>query len=1103
LKINNLFVLVFALVVSSCADNKKSETLFERLSASYTGIDFENTITTNDSINILNYEYLYNGGGVGVGDFNNDNLPDVFFSANLTSGKLYLNKGALKFEDITSTSGIDTSGKWTTGVSVIDVNQDGYDDIYLSVGGMGNKSEFPNLLYINNGDLTFTEAAAEYGLADQGESIQAVFFDYDLDGDLDMYLLTGGGFENSAISVRAMQTNGTARNTDRLYRNDYNDKLGHPVFTNVSAEAGITFEGFGLGVSVLDANNDNWPDLYISNDYLSRDYVYVNQQDGTFKEKGEAYFGHMSHFSMGNDVADLDNNGFTEVITVDMLPEDLKRRKLMSGANSYDLFQIALRYGYGHQYMRNMLQRNNGNGTFSEIGQFSGIDKTDWSWAPLIADFDNDGLNDLFISNGFGKDITDMDFVKFRENQGSSFGGGATLQKAVKDCLVNRPAIKVANYSFKNQGNLKFKKSTKEWGFEDASVSSGAVYADFDNDGDLDLMVSNINAPAFVYKNTLRDSLSAQTNYLKINFKGTPKNPHAIGAAVKIYTPGGQKLRINQPVRGFQSSVSTTLHFGLNDATIIDSMIINWPDGKQSVKRAIAANQQITVSYNDESYQPVSAESKPLYFRKDSTIQFTHKDRFYNDYATQPLLMHNFSNQGPSLAAGDLNGDGLEDLFVGGSYGEASSILYQNEQGDFETVTLPETALYEDTAALIFDANNDGRQDLYITSGGSERYVDHKAYQDRFYLNTVNGLELQVLPELLSSTATVAAGDFDKDGDLDLFVGGRVVPGKFPSAPQSFLLKNTNGKFEDVTATYGAILQHIGMVTSAVFTDFNADGKQDLVLVGEFMPITFLENSGEKFVDKTTDFGLQNTTGLWNSLLATDIDKDGDLDFIAGNMGQNTVLHSKDNKPLKVDYADFDNNGYLDPIFSKYEEGAYFPLASLDQLSQQLPMLKKKLLYYNSFAKASTQDLLDLLKTPAKSLEAAELRSVLIENTGNTKFNLKPLPQEVQLAPVNAMLTTDLNNDGFVDLLLVGNNYGTEVNGGRYDASFGITLLNDQRGGFEVLPNKESGFLVKGDSKSIVKVSKGSSDMVVVGRNGESLATFIFLDTNTHNLNTK
>jgi len=506
LKINNLFVLVFALVVSSCADNKKSETLFERLSASYTGIDFENTITTNDSINILNYEYLYNGGGVGVGDFNKDNLPDVFFSGNLTSGKLYLNKGALKFEDITSASGINTSGKWTTGVSVIDVNQDGYDDVYLSVGGMGNKSEFPNLLYINNGDLTFTEAAAEYGLADQGESIQAVFFDYDLDGDLDMYLLTGGGFENSAISVRAMQTNGTARNTDRLYRNDYNEKLGHPVFTNVSAEAGITFEGFGLGVSVLDANNDNWPDLYISNDYLSRDLLYVNQQNGRFNEEGLNYFGHMSHFSMGNDVADIDNDGFTDVITVDMLPEDLKRRKLMSGANSYDIFQIALRYGYGHQYMRNMLQHNNGDGTYSEIGQFAGIDKTDWSWAPLLADFDNDGFNDLYITNGFGKDITDMDFVKFRESRSSSFGSGGQLQKAVKDCLVTRPAIKVANYAFKNVDGQSFTKNTEAWGFDEASISSGAVYADFDNDGDLDLIASNINAPAFVYKNILNDS---------------------------------------------------------------------------------------------------------------------------------------------------------------------------------------------------------------------------------------------------------------------------------------------------------------------------------------------------------------------------------------------------------------------------------------------------------------------------------------------------------------------------------------------------------------------------------------------------------------------
>lgn len=1102
MKINNLFVLVFAFLVSSCADNKKSETLFERLSASYTGIDFENTITTNDSINILNYEYLYNGGGVGVGDFNNDNLPDVFFSGNLTSGKLYLNKGALKFEDITSASGINTSGKWTTGVSVIDVNQDGYDDVYLSVGGMGNKSEFPNLLYINNGDLTFTEAAAEYGLADQGESIQAVFFDYDLDGDLDMYLLTGGGFENSAISVRPMQTNGNARNTDRLYRNDYNDKLGHPVFTNVSAEAGITFEGFGLGVSVLDANNDNWPDLYISNDYLSRDLLYVNQQNGTFNEEGLTYFGHMSHFSMGNDVADIDNDGFTDVITVDMLPEDLKRRKLMSGANSYDIFQIALRYGYGHQYMRNMLQHNNGDGTYSEIGQFAGIDKTDWSWAPLLADFDNDGFNDLYITNGFGKDITDMDFVKFRESKSSSFGSGGQLQKAVKDCLTTRPAIKVANYAFKNVDGQSFIKNTETWGFEEASISSGTVYADFDNDGDLDLMASNINAPAFVYKNTLNDSLGLQTNYLKVDLQGSKNNLKGIGATVRVYSGSTEKIRVNNPVRGFQSTVSTTLHFGLKDHRTIDSLIVQWPDGKKSIERNIKVNQQLTLSYDDANYIPQDTTDHATFLTRVEAIDFEHKDRFNNDYATQPLLMHKYSEQGPSLAVGDLNGDGLEDVFIGGSYGENSTILYQQNDQSFKKQELPETELFEDGEAVIFDANNDNKLDLYVTSGGSERYAGHKAYQDRLYFNTASGFVAQPLPEMLTSTYTVAAADYDNDGFVDLFVGGRVVPGKFPTAPESYILKNNGGNLVDVTAEVCPFLQNAGMVTDATFSDYNNDGKVDLILAGEFMPITVLENTGSTFENRTETLGLSETTGLWNSIAVADFDNDGDTDFVAGNIGLNTVLNSGQKKALKVDYADFDNNGYVDPIFSKYEEGAYFPIATLDQLTQQLPQLKKNFLYYHKFAQATTSELLKLLKTPFKTLEAKELRSIFIEQK-DTGFEVLPLPNAVQLAPVNSILVEDLNQDGFPDLLLVGNDYSAEVNGGRYDASFGTALINTKDGNFAEVSREKSGFKVAGDSKSIVKVSTKESNLILVGRNGETLATFKIENTNTHNLNTK
>ena len=1090
---NIIIVLLITTVIIGCADNNNPDSLFERLSAKSTGIDFQNTISTNDSINILNYEYLYNGGGVGIGDFNKDGLPDVIFTGNIEQSRIYINKGGLKFDDITEHSGINTKGKWCTGVSVMDVNQDGFDDIYICVGGMGNKSVFPNLLYINNGDLTFTESAFEYGLADQGESIQSVFFDYDLDGDLDMYLLTGGGFEHSAIYVRPMIENGTSRNTDRLYRNDYSEKLGHPVFTDVSKDAGITFEGFGLGVSVFDVNNDKWPDLYISNDYLSRDLLYVNQHDGTFTEEALKYFGHMSHFSMGNDVADIDNDGLLDVVTLDMLPEDVKRRKLMSGENSYDVFQKALKFGYGDQYMRNMLQHNNGR-TFSEIGQLSGIDKTDWSWAPLMADFDNDGYNDLYITNGFGKDITDMDFVKFREKS-STFKNIADLRKTLIDSLAKRPPIKVANYAFRNRGNLTFDKVTDDWGFSEKSISNGSAYADLDLDGDLDLIVNNINQPAFVYKNRLIDRKTENSNYLGVQLEGSDQNKKGIGATVSVYYNGKKKVVYNQPVRGFQSTVDSKLHFGLKNESKIDSIKVEWPDGKISVQKNIAANQFITVNYANAVSRTLTKNAlvDTTFFTVDSSFQFTHHDRLHNDYATQLLLMHSFSNQGPGMAVGDINGDGLEDVFVGGSYGFNSTVLYQDKKGQFIKTEIPDTELYEDEGALIFDANGDGHLDLYVASGGSERYAGHKAYQDRIYYNVNGKLEAGELPTMLTSTSTIAGGDFDNDGDIDLFVGGRVIPGKYPVAPRSYILENDSGKFKDVTDSVCPFLTNAGMITSAVWTDFDNDSILDLVVVGEFMPITFLKGTGTQLKNVTEDSNLSNSTGLWNSIQSGDFDNDGDIDFIAGNLGLNSILESTEGHPLKVDYADFDNNGFIDPIFSKYEEGNYYPLASLDQLSQQLPEIKKKFLYYNNYAKSTTKDLLELLDRPSletKTLQAQEMRTSYIENLGNNKFSISPLPLEVQIAPVNGILSNDLNKDGLLDVILIGNNYSTEVNEGRYDASIGNVLINNGGGKFELLDSKISGFAVTGDSKSIVKVNATNKSLILIGRNNDSVASF-------------
>lgn len=1091
---STFFILLITLLHFSCSDKNKKEHLFVKVSSEVSGIDFNNKIFTSDSVNVFEYEYLYNGGGVGIGDFNNNGLQDIIFTGNQVGSKIYLNHGDLNFEDITETSGINTNGQWCTGVSIVDINQDGYDDVYISVGGVKGKSNSTNLLYINNGDLTFTESAAAYGLADERKSIQAVFFDYDLDGDLDLYLLNNGDFGVSANTIRSISDEGQSPNTDRLYRNDFDSEKNHPVFTNVSEEAGITIEGFGLGVSIIDANQDDWPDVYVSNDYIGRDFLYINQKDGTFKEKSRDYFGHTSRFAMGNDVADINNDGFLDILTVDMLPEDVKRRKLMSLEHfSHDVFQIALKYGYGHQYIRNTLQLNNGNGSFSEIGQLASIEKTDWSWAPLIADFDNDGLNDIFITNGFGKDINDMDFVKFRKKISSASNDKMDSKKSVIDCLYQRPALKVENYAFKNKGNLQLENISSKWGFDEKTLSNGAAYADLDNDGDLDLVINNINQTASIYKNTLRNKDSVHTNFLKVNLEGNTKNKNARGAELTLYSADTLMVRTNQPVRGFLSSVGNTIHLGLKDIEVIDSLKVKWSNKKVSTLQGISVNQTLTISIDEAITSPEEQSKTPSnpVFSENTSFQFQHKDDIYNDFANQPLLLRKYSNLGPSMAVGDLNNNDLEDVFIGGSYRHSSKIYYQQPDGEFKEYSIPNTEQYEDGGAVIFDANSDGQMDLYVTSGGSERYAGHEAYQDRLYINNNGQLEQSAVPEMLTSTSAVSTGDYDGDGDLDLFVGGRVVPGKFPTAPTSYILENNGGQFSIVTNDVSPNLENIGMVTSAVWTDFDNDSHLDLVLVGEMMPITFLKGDGEKLKNITENTKLPNTSGLWNSIIAADFDNDGDMDFIVGNLGLNSNLKVMNGNPVRLDYADFDQNGSIDPLFSIYEQGQYYPVASLDQLQDQLPSTKRRFRYYSTFANSSTDDIINLFKGQEfQSLEAHELKSSYIENLGNNQFKISPLPLKTQIAHVNGILTEDVNEDGFLDVILVGNNYGTELITGSYDASNGHVLLNNGEGDFDLMSHHDSGFFVKGDSRSIVKVNTANNKLVLVGRNDDLIKSF-------------
>ncbi len=1098
------FFLSFIFLNCQKENPTKPDTLFTLISPDSSGVHFENTITTNDSINILAYEYLYNGGGVGIGDFDNDSLPDIFFTGNMVPCRLYHNKGNFKFDDITTSSGIDTKGIWAYGVSVIDINQDGWQDIYLCAGGMGNKDAFPNKLFINQGNLTFKESAKEYGLDDAGESIQSAFMDYDNDGDLDMYLLTGGGFEKSAIVPRPIINDGSARNTDRLYRNDYDASLTHPFFTNVSQAAGIIEEGFGLGVSVLDINEDGWPDVYVTNDYLSNDLLYVNNHNGTFSEKSDKYFKHTSHFAMGNDVGDINNDGLMDIIAVDMLPEDHYRRMLMYGPNQYDRFYYSVNHGYSYQYMRNTLQLNNGNGSFSEIGQLAGIYKTGWSWSALLADYDNDSHQDIFITNGFGKDVTDLDFVKFRREALTTMDA-PSQKKAFSDSLAVRSGIHIPNYAYKNNGDFTFSKVTDDWGFSIPSYSNGAAYADLDRDGDLDLVVNNIDAKAFVYRNNLIEQKTPNSNYLRIKLHGSENNKSGVGSKIRIVYNGKIQVRFLSTPRGFESSVEDYLHVGLGSYTTVDTVSVVWSDGRLSNSFNIQTNQVLHIDHkhSQPSLKTNSKFDQPIFETlPEATIPYRHVENDFMDYRLQPLLLHKLSQEGPGITVGDINGDGLDDMYVGGSYRQPRSILIQTKNKTFKNISFDTDDFpSEDAGCLLFDADNDHDLDLYVVSGGNEYSEGNIRYQDRLYINDGKGnfkKNIQALPSMLTSGSCVVSGDYDLDGDLDLFIGGRATPSKYPVAPTSYILRNDHGKFSDVTEVIAPELKNIGMVTSSVWTDFNNDNQLDLIVAGEAMPITIFKNEKGKFTNVTTQTGLGDTNGFWNSITAGDFDNDGDVDFVAGNFGLNSPYHASVKEPMTIHHADFDNNGSVEPIVSCYEDGISYPVSSLDVITQQVPSLKKHILYYRTFAATTTEQLLKMTgKKDISLLTIKTLHSTYFENKGYGTFATKVLPLEAQLGPLYGMLAEDINGDGNLDLLAVGNSYATEVITGRYDALKGITLLGDGKNNFTHLSVIKSGFFVDGDGKSIARLNLGKEKVIVVTQNNDSVKGFRYLKKNS------
>ncbi|MEO6357354.1 MAG: VCBS repeat-containing protein [Ferruginibacter sp.] len=1120
-------IAAIALAMIFLPSCKNKHTLFTKIPSSKSGITFNNKLVENDSINPLDLEFLYNGGGVAAGDFNNDGLPDLYFTASTTSNKLYLNKGGLKFTDITTEAGVTGEGEWSNGAAVVDINNDGLKDIYVCTTIKRDPMQRRNLLYINQGlnadkVPTFKEMAADYGLADTSYSVQASFFDYDNDGDLDMFLVTTRLAKRDAASFN----NNTKKDTsgldiDKLFRNDWNDSLKHPVFTDVSKAAGINDFGFGLGITVADINKDGWKDIYVTNDFYGGDELYINNRNGTFTNKVKTCFKHTSQNAMGNDIADINNDGLPDVFTVDMNPEDNYRKKKNMNASNYYVYQNMEFQKIMLQYVRNTMQLNMGpvlnnndsvgEPVFGDISFYTNTAETDWSWNPSLADFDNDGNRDLIVTNGYPRDVTDHDFVSFR-NQSANIA-------SKKQVIAEIPQIKIPNYAFRNNGNLQFENTSEQWGLNDNSFSNGAVYVDLDNDGDLDYVVNNINDEAFLYENS---ASSTNKKYLNIQFKGDDKNKDGIGAWAEIYYGGG-KMEVfeNSPVRGYLSCVDTKAHFGVDSFSVVDSVVIRWPGNKKQVLLNVKTNQLLTADIKNailpDSWLTPGIPGNALFtdITTAANVQYRHQEIDYIDFDRERLLPHKLSQFGPGLAAGDIDGNGLDDIFVGGTGDFNSEFFLQQPDGKFIPKPMPlltgkDVKHPENMGLLLFDADNDGDLDLYCASGSNEFSANTKNYQDQFFINDGKGnytIDSAAFPKNFTSKSCVKAVDYDNDGDLDLFVGGRCLPGSYPDPVSSFIYRNDtkNGvvKFTDVTTDIAKDLQNIGMVCDAIWTDFDNDGLTDLIVVGEWMPVSFFKNSNGKFVNVTAQSGVGNQHGWWNSIAAGDFDNDGDIDYIIGNLGENSFFRASDQYPVNIYSKDFDNNGTKDAIvtvFLKDQQGIKKEYTALnrDDLIAQLPSLRKNFSTYKDFAVAGIHQLFSDEKLKgALELHANNFKSCYLKNNGNGKFEMQPLPVMAQLAPLNGMVTGDFNNDGNLDVAICANDYGNEVGDGRYDAMNGLVLLGNGNGNFAAQTILQSGLFVPGDAKALIKL-KGPNNNYLLAASQNRGALKVFGHTNNN-----
>lgn len=1062
-----------------------------------------------DSLNPIDVTNIYNGGGVGIGDFNNDGLPDIYLTGNMVSSKLYLNKGGLRFEDITDIAGVSGDGKWCKGVAVIDINNDGWLDMYVCASMNKDPRKRKNLLYINQGSNkagapVFKEEAAAYGLDDTTHSTMAEFFDYDNDGDLDVYIVANEILPDvNPSAFKPKITDGAFPSTGRLYRNEMNTSLGHSVFKDVTKAAGVTIEGYGHSATIADINKDGWKDIFVTNDFIANDLLYINNHDGTFTEKAGSYLKHTSANGMGQDIIDINNDGLSDIVELDMDPEDNYRKKMMLGANSYQSFQLSDFYGYQYQYVRNSIQINEGfrlgsndsigDPVFSDIGYFSGMSETDWSWCPLVADFDNDGLRDLIVTNGFPRDITDHDFIAYRKE--------ANPITRKSNTLAEIPEVKLHNYAFRNAGNCRFEDVSAGWGLGKPTFSNGAAYADLDNDGDLDMIINNINDEASIYENTSMDHRPGNMHYLSFQLKGDSLNINGIGAWIEIYYDRQQQAYEQTPYRGYLSSIQIEPHFGLGASTKIDSVVIKWPEGSKQVLKNMTADQTIKVDHADakqhfEWPHPALAENNLF---KEITgslgIGYRHTQTDYIDFNIQKLLPHKFSEYGPSLAAGDLDGDGLDDIVIGGNSSLQTTVLFQQKNGTFLQKEITQRAdnthlQFQEMGLVAFDADGDGDLDIYISHGGYESEPNSAAYQDQILVNDGKGNfkpDTLALPLNHTSKSCVKAIDYDKDGDLDLFIAGRVDPWHYPRPVSSFIYRNDSKKgqvrFSDVTGQVANELAGIGMVSDALFTDFDNDGWPDIVIAGEWMPLTFFRNVNGVFRNITGTTGISDQIGWWNSLVAGDFDNDGDIDFIAGNLGQNSLYKATPSRPAAIYAGDFDNNGIYDAIPSLYFRASQgdtswkeFPVPGRDDIIKQITAMRSKFPDYKSYAVAT----MDQLFRPgqldgALKLKANNFASSFCRNDGNGKFTLAALPFKAQLSALNGMVVDDFDGDGNLDVVINTNDYGTDVAVGRYDALNGLLLKGDGKGNFVPQSILQSGIFIPGNGKALVKL-RGRND---------------------------